>query len=232
MRFAVLEFPGSNCDHDCVYTLGTVLKQRVSLVWHEKTELPAGTDCVVVPGGFSYGDYLRCGAVARFSPIMQAVFSHARRGGLVWGICNGFQILTESHLVPGVLLRNKGLRFLCQDVHLRVEPSDTPFTGSVLPGVVLKLPIAHGEGNYFCESDTLKRLQDKRQIVFRYCAPDGALGEAFNPNGSLAHIAGVINAQGNVLGMMPHPERAAEAVLGGTDGRILFESALEALATP
>jgi len=231
MRFAVLEFPGSNCDHDCVYALGTVLKQKVDLVWHEKTGLPAGTDCVVVPGGFSYGDYLRCGAVARFSPVMKAVFEHAHRGGMVWGICNGFQILAESHLVPGVLLRNKGLRFLCQDVHLRVENADTHFTGAAHMGQVLRLPIAHGEGNYFCEPDTLKRLKDSRRIVFRYCDAYGAVTDEANPNGALENIAGVLNTKGNVLGMMPHPERYAEAALGGTDGRILFESALHALTT-
>jgi phosphoribosylformylglycinamidine synthase len=230
MRFAVLEFPGSNCDHDCAYALGTVLMQKVDLVWHEKDALPAGTDCVVVPGGFSYGDYLRCGAVARFSPVMKAVMAHAQRGGMVWGICNGFQILAESHLVPGVLLRNKGLRFLCRDVHLRVENAGTSFTGAARMGQVLRLPIAHGEGNYFCEPDTLKRLKDERRIVFRYCDAFGAVTDEANPNGALENIAGVLNAKGNVLGMMPHPERYAEAVLGGTDGRILFESALHALS--
>jgi phosphoribosylformylglycinamidine synthase I len=231
MRFAVLDFPGSNCDHDCVYVLARVLKQKVDLVWHEDASLPKGTDCVVVPGGFSYGDYLRCGAVARFSPVMQAVFAHAKRGGLVWGICNGFQILTESHLVPGALLKNQHLRFLCQDVHVRVERPDSPFTSAAAAGQVLRLPIAHGEGNYFCEPDTLKALEDGRQIAFRYCDRAGHLSLESNPNGSMEHIAGVLNAQGNVLGMMPHPERVSEAVLGGTDGRILFESALHALTT-
>lgn len=231
MRFAVLEFPGSNCDHDCVHVLGTVLRQKVDLVWHENAALPRGTDCVVVPGGFSYGDYLRCGAVARFSPVMQAVFAHAKRGGLVWGICNGFQILAESQLVPGALLRNKNLRFLCQDVHVRIERTDTAFSSGTHWGQVLRLPIAHGEGNYFCEPDALKALQDRQQIVFRYCDADGNLGVESNPNGSLEHIAGVINAQGNVLGMMPHPERVSEAALGGTDGLILFESALHALTS-
>jgi phosphoribosylformylglycinamidine synthase len=231
MRFAVLEFPGSNCDHDCVHTLGTVLRQKVDLVWHENAALPSRTDCVVVPGGFSYGDYLRCGAVARFSPVMKAVFAHARRGGLVWGICNGFQILAESHLVPGALLRNKDLRFLCRDVYLRVERGDSAFTHAVKPGRVLRLPIAHGEGNYFCEPDTLKRLLDGRQVAFRYCDVDGHLTPESNPNGSLESIAGVLNEAGNVLGMMPHPERASEAELGGTDGLALFESALHALTT-
>ncbi|HTB21575.1 MAG TPA: phosphoribosylformylglycinamidine synthase subunit PurQ [bacterium] len=231
MRFAVLEFPGSNCDHDCMHALGTVMRQKAELVWHERDRLPAGTDCVVVPGGFSYGDYLRCGAVARFSPVMKAVFEHARRGGLVWGICNGFQILAESHLVPGVLLRNKHLRFLCQDVYVRVERRDSAFTSAAREGQVLRLPIAHGEGNYFCEPDTLKRLQDHRQIVLRYCDAGGEASEESNPNGALENIAGVLNAQGNVLGMMPHPERVSEAILGGTDGRVLFESALQALTT-
>lgn len=231
MKFAVLEFPGSNCDHDAVHVLGTVLRQKVELVWHERHNLPAGVDCVVVPGGFSYGDYLRCGAVARFSPVMRAVIAHAQRGGLVWGICNGFQVLTESHLVPGALLRNKDLKFLCQDVHLRVERSDSRFTNKALLGQALRIPIAHGEGNYFCEPDTLKRLQDQRQVAFRYCDAQGNLTDESNPNGSLDHIAGVLNEQGNVLGMMPHPERVAEAALGGTDGKILFESALDALTT-
>jgi phosphoribosylformylglycinamidine synthase len=231
MKFAVLEFPGSNCDHDAVHVLGSVLKQKVDLVWHEQASLPKGVDCVVVPGGFSYGDYLRCGAVARFSPVMQAVQAHAKRGGLVWGICNGFQVLTESHLVPGALLRNKDLQFLCQDVYLRVERTDTHFTNRALLGQALRIPIAHGEGNYFCEPDTLKRMEDQRQIVFRYCDANGSLTDEANPNGSLGSIAGVLNAQGNVLGMMPHPERVSEEALGGTDGKVLFESALHALTT-
>jgi phosphoribosylformylglycinamidine synthase len=230
MKFAVLEFPGSNCDHDCVHVLGTVLKQKVSLVWHEQDSLPAGTDLVVVPGGFSYGDYLRCGAVARFSPVMQAVVAHAKRGGLVWGICNGFQILTESHLVPGALLRNRDLRFLCQDVHLRIEGAGSAFTPAGSEGRVLRLPIAHGEGNYFCEADTLKALKDRGRIAFRYCDAKGELTPESNPNGSLQSIAGVLNDKGNVLGMMPHPERVAEAALGGTDGLVLFESVLATLS--
>jgi phosphoribosylformylglycinamidine synthase len=231
MKFAVLEFPGSNCDHDVEHVLGAVLRQKVERVWHQRQALPAGTDCVVVPGGFSYGDYLRCGAIARFSPIMRAVEAHARRGGLLWGICNGFQVLTESHLLPGVLLRNKNLRFLCQDVWLRVERADSVFTRKARLGQVLRIPIAHGEGNYFCQPETLKELEDRRQIVFRYCDSDGRLTDEANPNGSLGGIAGVLNRQGNVLGMMPHPERVSEAALGGTDGRILFESALDALTT-
>jgi phosphoribosylformylglycinamidine synthase len=229
MKFAVLQFPGSNCDHDAMHVLGSVLKQKVGLVWHEQAALPSGVDCVVVPGGFSYGDYLRCGAVARFSPVMQAVQAHAQRGGLVFGICNGFQVLTESHLVPGALLRNKDLQFLCQDVYLRVERTDTHFTNRALLGQALRIPIAHGEGNYFCEPDTLKRMEDQRQIVFRYCDAHGDLTDEANPNGSLGSIAGVLNERGNVLGMMPHPERVSEEALGGTDGKVLFESALHAL---
>ena len=231
MKFAVLQFPGSNCDHDCVHVLGSVMGQKVVQVWHEDHALPSGIDCVMVPGGFSYGDYLRCGAIARFSPVMKAVSEHARKGGLVWGICNGFQVLTESHLVPGALLRNKDLKFLCQDVYLRVERTDTHFTNKALLGQALRIPIAHGEGNYFCEPDTLKQLEDGRQIVFRYCDAHGNLTDEANPNGSMESVAGVLNARGNVLGMMPHPERVSEDVLGGTDGKVLFESALHALTT-
>ena len=231
MKFAVLEFPGSNCDHDAVHVLRDVLKQDVKEVWHQETKLPSGVDCVMVPGGFSYGDYLRCGAIARFANIMPAVQAHAKRGGMVWGICNGFQVLTEAHLLPGALLRNASLKFLCQDVHLRVERTDSGFSRRGLLGQALRIPIAHGEGNYFCEPDTLKRLEDQRQIVFRYCDANGNLTDEANPNGSLGSIAGVINAKGNVLGMMPHPERVSEEALGGTDGRVLFESALHALTT-
>jgi phosphoribosylformylglycinamidine synthase len=230
MRFSVIEFPGSNCDHDCEHVLGPVLKQKVDRVWHQETRLPRGTDCVVVPGGFSYGDYLRCGAISRFAGIMQDVQRHARRGGLVIGICNGFQILTESHLLPGALLRNRSLKFLCDYTHLRVENAATPFTGLARPGQVLRIPIAHGEGNYFCDDATLKSLHDRGQVVFRYCEADGRLTPDSNPNGSLENIAGIINERGNVLGMMPHPERVAEPELGGTDGRVIFESMLSALS--
>lgn len=229
MKFAVLEFPGSNCDHDAVHVLRDLLKQDVREVWHQETKLPAGIDCVMVPGGFSYGDYLRCGAIARFAAIMPAVQAHAKRGGLVWGICNGFQILTESHLLPGALLRNKDLKFLCQDVHLRVERTDTTFSRRGLLGQALRIPIAHGEGNYFAEPDELKRIEDNGQVVFRYCDVAGNVTDQANPNGSMSNIAGVMNERGNVLGMMPHPERVSEAALGGTDGKILFESVLDAL---
>ena len=230
MRFAVLEFPGSNCDHDCEWALEHVFKQKVFRVWHQEASLPK-VDCVVVPGGFSYGDYLRCGAIARFSPVMRAVQAHAKRGGLVWGICNGFQVLTESHLLPGALLRNANLKFICQDVHLRVERTDSSYTSACLLGAPLRIPIAHGEGNYFCDADTLQALQDRRQVCFRYCDAEGNATEAANPNGSLDNIAGILNEQGNVLGMMPHPERVAEAAMGGTDGRSLFESVLSLLST-
>jgi phosphoribosylformylglycinamidine synthase len=231
MKFAVTVFPGSNCDHDCEHVLKNVLKQKTEMVWHQQASLPSGTDCVVVPGGFSYGDYLRCGAIARFSPVMKAVVAHAKKGGLVLGICNGFQILTEAGLVPGSLLRNKSLRFLCQPVNLRVENDRTNFTNQTTQGQVVNIPIAHGEGNYFCDPATLASLKDHGQIVFRYCEADGSLSEASNPNGSLEAIAGVTNREGNVLGMMPHPERVAEAVLGGTDGLLLFQSILNSMAT-
>ena len=230
MRFAVLEFPGSNCDHDIEWALEHVFKQKVTRVWHLQSRLPK-VDCVMVPGGFSYGDYLRCGAIARFSPVMRAVIAHAQRGGLVWGICNGFQILTESHLLPGALLRNSHLKFVCKDVHLRVERTDSHFTGEAGFGQALRIPVAHGEGNYFCDDATLKGLEDNGQVLFRYCDAEGNPTAASNPNGSLGNIAGILNERGNVLGMMPHPERVAEPVMGGTDGRVLFESALNALGS-
>ena len=229
MRFAVLEFPGSNCDHDCEWALEHVFKQKVFRVWHQESSLPK-VDCVVVPGGFSYGDYLRCGAIARFSPVMQAVQAHARRGGLVWGICNGFQVLTESHLLPGALLRNVHLKFICQDVHLRVERNDSLYSSQCMLGAALRIPIAHGEGNYYCDQDTLHAIEDGGQVLFRYCDAEGRVTPESNPNGSLHNIAGILNEKGNVLGMMPHPERVAEAAMGGVDGRLLFESALNALA--
>jgi phosphoribosylformylglycinamidine synthase I len=230
MKFAILEFPGSNCDHDCEWVLGSVLKQKVEKVWHQDTALPKGLDCVVVPGGFSYGDYLRCGAIARFSPVMRAVGEFAKKGGLVWGICNGFQILTEAGLLPGALMRNKSLSFICQDVFLKVERTDTVFTRKVGDQHCLRLPIAHGEGNYTCDADTLESLEQNRQILFRYCDSDGFVTPRSNPNGALENIAGIISKEGRILGMMPHPERAAEPELGNTDGRLLFESALNALS--
>ena len=226
MKFGVVVFPGSNCDQDCVYVLKDVLHQPVVVLWHQDTTLK-GCDAVVLPGGFSYGDYLRTGAVARFSPIMEAVNRFARDGGLVIGICNGFQILLESGLLPGAMLRNTGLKFICRFVTLRVERTDTPFTNRFQPGQVIRLPIAHNEGRYTVDAKTRKTVRE--QVVFRYCTEDGQLLEAANPNGSMDCIAGLTNRAGNVLGLMPHPERAAEPALGSSDGRLVFESMLEAL---
>jgi phosphoribosylformylglycinamidine synthase len=228
MHFGVLVFPGSNCDHDCVHVLGDVLGQTVTPVWHKETSLK-GLDALVLPGGFSYGDYLRTGAIARFSPVMGAVKTFAEGGGMVLGVCNGFQILLEAGLLPGAMLRNRSLSFLCKDVHVAVENAATAFTSRCEPGQVLKLPIAHAEGNYYTDPVTLAALKANAQIVFRYCAPDGAITPAANPNGSLENVAGIINPAGNVLGMMPHPERNAEDVLGNEDGRLLFLSMLDAL---
>lgn len=223
MKFGVIVFPGSNCDHDCYHVLKHVFGQDVEYVWHKSTELK-GFDCIVLPGGFSYGDYLRTGAIARFSPIMNEVVAFANKGGLVLGICNGFQILTEAGLLPGVLMMNKGLKFICDQVHLRVESGSTVFTEGYEKGSVVRIPIAHADGNYFADPDTIKRLEDSERIVFRYCTPEGMVTDEANPNGSVGNIAGVINEGGNVMGMMPHPERACEAELGSTDGRGVFES--------
>jgi len=226
-RFAVVVFPGTNCDRDCRHVLGTVMGHEAIPVWHADRDL-RGADCVVLPGGFSYGDYLRAGAIARFAPVMDAVRAHADLGGLVIGICNGFQILLEAGLLPGAMLRNAGLRFICRSVTLRVERTDTPFTNRFQPGQVIRLPIAHNEGRYTVEERALRDVQG--QVVFRYCDDGGRLLAAANPNGSAGFIAGLTNRRGNVLGMMPHPERAAEAALGSTDGRLVFESMVEALA--
>ena len=223
MNVGVIVFPGSNCDHDAYHVARHVFGLRARFVWHKETAL-SDLDLVIVPGGFSYGDYLRAGAVARFSPIMERVVAFAEAGGLVLGICNGFQVLCESGLLPGALLRNASLRFACKWVHLRVENADTPFTNQLQPGQVLRIPIAHGEGNYFASEETLDMLEANRRVAFRYAAADGTLNAASNPNGSLHAIAGIINAQGNVLGMMPHPERCAESILGGTDGAYIFRS--------
>jgi phosphoribosylformylglycinamidine synthase len=225
MKFAVVVFPGSNCDHDAWYAVRHVLGQEAELVWHKETTL-RGADAVVLPGGFSHGDYLRCGAIARFSPVMQAVRAFAAEGGPVLGICNGFQILLEAGLLPGAMLRNRDLRFHCEQVHVRIEAADTPFTARCRPGQVLRLPIAHGEGNYFAPPELVARLEAERRIVFRYCDPEGRVTEAANPNGSVAGIAGICNERRNVVGLMPHPERACEAAIGGVDGRLLFESAV------
>ena len=210
--------------------LQSVAKQPVSYLWHESHDLQ-NSDVVIVPGGFSYGDYLRTGAIARFSPVMESVKKFADSGGLVLGICNGFQILCESHMLPGALLRNAGLKYICRSIHLRVENNQTPFTSNLNQGEVLEIPIGHMEGNYFCDADTLKQLQDQNRIVFRYATKDGRVNAAANPNGSLDNIAGICNEGRNVLGMMPHPERASESAMGCTDGYKLFESLVGAMAS-
>ncbi len=225
MKFAVVIFPGSNCDVDCVHVVKDVLQQPVATVWHQETDLE-GFDAVLLPGGFSYGDYLRTGALARFSPIMQAVVRHADQGKPVLGICNGFQILLETGLLPGAMLRNTNLQFRCHDLYLRVENTATAFTNQCRPGQVLQIPIAHAEGNYYADTATLAELEGNGQVLFRYCDAHGQVRSDVNPNGSLNNIAGIINKRGNVLGMMPHPERAAEEILGSEDGRLLFTSML------
>ncbi|MBD2259094.1 phosphoribosylformylglycinamidine synthase subunit PurQ [Pseudanabaena sp. FACHB-2040] len=225
MKFGVIVFPGSNCDRDVVYVTRDVLQQPTRMIWHEDSDL-SDIDVVVVPGGFSYGDYLRCGAIARFSPAMQATVEHAKQGKQVLGICNGFQILTEMGLLPGALVRNRDLNFICDRVPLRVERTDLPWTSQYQLGQVITLPIAHGEGCYYADEATLAELEANRQIVLRYSDADGEVSEASNLNGSLQNIAGICNQQGNVIGMMPHPERAADALLGGTDGLGIFESVL------
>ena len=222
MKSAVVVFPGINRERDMARALELITGEKPAMVWHADPALPAGTDLVVVPGGFSYGDYLRCGAVAARAPIMDAVRAHAGRGGLVLGVCNGFQILCEAALLPGVLMRNAALKFICRDVYLRVERSDTPFTRGYNAGQVIRVPVAHGEGNYIVDSETVARLEGEGRVLFRYAAPDGTLDLAWNVNGATNAIAGVLNERGNVLGMMPHPENHVEAALGVTDGRGLF----------
>jgi len=229
MRFGVVVFPGSNCDADTFHALNGVLGCDTVYLWHKDHDLQ-GVDCVVLPGGFSYGDYLRSGAIARFSPLMQEVKRFARKGGFVLGICNGFQILLELGLLPGAMLRNKNLKFICQHVHIRVENAGTVFTRRAAEGQVLRIPIAHFDGNYYAPPAVYRRLEGNGQIVFRYCDDSGQTDEAANVNGSLAGIAGVINAEGNVLGMMPHPERAVESLLGSTDGRFVFQSLIDSPA--
>jgi len=228
MKFGVVVFPGSNCDHDTHHALGTVLKQPVEFIWHQSEQVN-GFDAVILPGGFSYGDYLRTGAIARFSPVMRAVEKFARGGGLVLGVCNGFQMLLEAGLLPGAVLRNQGLRFICRHVHIRVENTDTPFTCAATPGQILKIPIAHSDGSYFCDDATLADLERNRQVIFRYTNPDGRDDAAGNPNGAIANVAGISNREGNVAGLMPHPERAVEAALGSADGRVIFRSMIETL---
>lgn len=226
MKFGVIIFPGSNCDHDTYWVLKHVIGQETRFLWHQDTDLH-GVDVVVVPGGFSYGDYLRCGAIAKFSPVMEAVRRHAREGKLVLGICNGFQILQEAGLLPGVMLRNAGLKFVCDQVYLRTEDHQTPFTLACEKAQVLKIPIAHNEGNFYATPEELKELQDKGQIVFRYCNSEGKITSDANPNGALDNIAGVRNPEGNVLGLMPHPERASEPLIGSRDGLFIFQSIVE-----
>jgi phosphoribosylformylglycinamidine synthase len=233
MKFGVVQFPGSNCDEDAYHAVAAIIHQPVEFIWHQSENL-AGCDVVILPGGFAYGDYLRTGAIARFSPVMKSVDRFARSGGLVLGICNGFQILLEAGLLPGAMMRNKGLRYLCRHVHIRVESTDTPFTCTAQAGQVLKIPIAHNEGNYFCEPAALADLEKNGQIIFHYVKPDGA-GAAendrdANPNGSLHSIAGICNRERNVLGLMPHPERAVESPLGSADGLAIFRSVVASLS--
>ena len=226
MKFSVVVFPGSNCDEDAYHAAREVLGEQAEYVWHKDTDLK-GADVVVLPGGFAHGDYLRTGAMARFSPIMREVEAFAGRGGPVLGICNGFQVLLEAGLLPGAMLRNRGLKFLCEHVHLRVEQTDTPFTSACRKGQVLRLPIAHGEGNYFAEPDVIARLEKNRQVIFRYTNAAGDVADAANPNGSAAAIAGLCNEARNVVGLMPHPERACESILGSADGLVIFESVVQ-----
>jgi phosphoribosylformylglycinamidine synthase I len=223
MKAGVIVFPGSNCDRDAYHALRDVLGYSVDYLWHDEARDLGDYGLIIVPGGFSYGDYLRPGAIARFARIMDSLRAYAERGGRVLGICNGFQILCEAGLLPGALTRNIGLKFRCMPVHIRVENAETPFTGRYRQGEVLQIPIAHGDGRYVCDEATLQQLRTNGQIIFRYCSPTGELGEAWNPNGSVDHIAGVANAQFNVLGMMPHPERACELLLGSEDGRRLLQ---------
>jgi len=229
VKVAVIVFPGSNCDHDAYHAVRHVLGQQAEFVWHKDTTL-GGADAVILPGGFSYGDYLRTGAIARFSPIMQAVSAFAAEGGPVIGICNGFQVLLEAGLLPGAMLRNRSVRFQCEFVHVRVEQTDTPFTSACRSGQVLKMPIAHGEGNYFAEPDVLAELERERRVIFRYVTPSGDVSDTANPNGSLQNIAGICSARRNVVGLMPHPERACESVLGSADGLTVFRSMVQSVA--
>lgn len=223
MNIGVVSFPGSNCDADTRYA-SALDGSTVHALWHKDTSIPTGLDLIILPGGFSYGDYLRTGAIARFSPIMREVVHHAKRGGLVLGICNGFQILTEAGLLPGALIRNASLSFVCKSVHIKVENHATPFTSAVTKGAILGIPIAHGEGRYTAPDDVLNRLESENRIVYRYCDALGSVTDAANPNGSLRNIAGIINEGGNVMGLMPHPERASDAVLGSADGLTVFDS--------
>ena len=226
MRFAVIQLPGSNCDQDCIFSLRTFPGVEADYVWH-KDESLEGFDAVVLPGGFSYGDYLRCGAIARFSPILRTIVAAAERGMPVIGICNGFQILCEARLLPGALVRNRGLHFICEHVLLRVESADSAFTSAGKPGEIWNIPVAHGEGCYFADDATLREIEDNGQVLLRYCDAQGNTADSVNPNGSRNHIAGIVNRAGNVFGLMPHPERACDPLLGSTDGRRIFQSMID-----
>ncbi|HEY3705902.1 MAG TPA: phosphoribosylformylglycinamidine synthase subunit PurQ [Terracidiphilus sp.] len=229
MKFGVTVFPGSNCDHDTYNVIESIAHQPVTFLWHDSPDLQ-GVDAILVPGGFAYGDYLRTGAIARFSPVMESVKKFAAAGGLVLGICNGFQILTEAGLLPGALMRNAGLKYICKQVHLRTETASSPFTGALKKGDVLQIPIGHMEGNYFCTPEELQRLEAEDRIAFRYCTPEGDVKPEANPNGSLGNIAGILNEGRNVLGMMPHPDRSSELILGSSDGWKIFASLVNVLA--
>ena len=228
MKLGVVVFPGSNCDHDAFYAVGSVLHQPVEFIWHQSENL-ANCDAIILPGGFAHGDYLRTGAIARFSPVMKSVEKFAKSGGMVLGICNGFQILLEAGLLPGAMMRNSGLRYICRHVHIRVEQTDTPFTHAAAQSQILRVPIAHNEGNYNVDEATLSELEKNRQVIFRYTTPDGSDDAAGNPNGSMHNIAGICNRERNVAGLMPHPERAVESALDSADGLVLFQSMVEAL---
>jgi phosphoribosylformylglycinamidine synthase subunit PurQ / glutaminase len=237
MKFGIVVFPGSNCDHDAFYAIGNVLHKSVEFIWHQSQDL-ANCDAIILPGGFAHGDYLRTGAIARFSPVMKSVEKFANSSGIVLGICNGFQILLEAGLLPGAMMRNSGLRYICRHIYIRVEQTDTPFTNAATPGQILRIPIAHNEGNYNVDEATLAALEKNRQILFRYTTPDGVgrsaaareeADAAGNPNGSMANIAGICNQERNVAGLMPHPERAVESALDSSDGLVIFRSMVEAL---
>src|SRR5438045_5889187 len=228
MKFGVVVFPGSNCDHDAFYAIGKVLHKPVEFIWHQSQDL-ANCDAIILPGGFSYGDYLRTGAIARFSPVMKSIEKFAGSGGMVLGICNGFQTLCEAGLLPGAMMRNSGLRFICRHVHMRVEQTDTPFTNAARKGQILKIPIAHSDGNYNCDETTLADLEKNRQVIFRYDTSYGKNDNAGNPNGAVHNIAGVCNRERNVADLMPHPEHAVECALGSSDGLVIFRSMVEAL---
>lgn len=224
MKYGIVVFPGSNCDHDAYYATSVNSGAEAVYLWHKETSIPSDIDCIILPGGFSYGDYLRCGAISRFSPIMQEVIRFADKGGQIIGICNGFQVLTEANLLPGALLRNTSLTFKCMDVHIKVLNNSLAFTSQIEKDKILRIPIAHGEGNYFAKPDIIKKLEDNNQIVFKYCNENGEITDEANPNGSINNIAGIVNEQGNVLGMMPHPERYSDKILGNDDGLTIFNS--------